>query len=312
MFELSDFDNPITKPKPFPVKTLNTQYRSIKDIGDLFSHYAYSGKVESKKDIAERKSLSFTKENLKPFTIMRFPIDKFERLLKRERLVHSPYQIYAAIYSIEIAKYISDKINVQWPDKIEKKKIDDDLDIDALNASKWTIGIICPYKAQSSIIERLIPERKDDDKFVILCGTVHSFQGDECDIVISLFNPPPSISPFISLNNKNIMNVSISRAKQYQILIAPDEDTDMYEDLEQVNDIVGIIKKNYPDSYDEFGSDKMEEIIFGEKDYIRNNSMVTKHQKINRYNEADYRWEIRCDEEAVDIHISETIIKSVN
>ena len=65
-----------------------------------------------------------------------------------------------------------------------------------------------------------------------------------------------------------------------------------------------IIKKKYPDGYDELGSDKMEEILFGEKNYIRNNSMVTKHQKINRYNEADYRWEVRCDEESVDIHIS--------
>jgi hypothetical protein len=37
---------------------------------------------------------------------------------------------------------------------------------------------------------------------------------------------------------------------------------------------------------------------------LRNKIMVTKHQKINRYNEADYRWEVRCDEEAVDIHIS--------
>ena len=235
---------------------------------------------------------------------MRFPIHKDDRLLKRQQLPYSSYHIYAAIYCIEIAKYISDKINMQWSDKSDNKKIDDDLDIDALNASKWTIGIICPYKAQSSIIERLIPERKDNDKFVILCGTVHSFQGDECDIVISLFNPPPSINSFISLNNKNIMNVSISRAKQYQIIIAPDEDTHMYEDLEEINDIVGIIKQNYPEGYDEFGSDKMEEILFGEKNYIRTNSMVTKHQKINRYNEADYRWEVRCDEEAVDIHIS--------
>ena len=193
---------------------------------------------------------------------------------------------------------------MEWPDKSDKKIIEDDLDIDTLNESKWTIGIICPYKAQSSIIERLIPERKNDDKFIIISGTVHSFQGDECDIVISLFNPPPSISPFISLNNKNIMNVSISRAKQYQILIAPAEDTRMYEDLEEMNKIIDIIKENFPDGYIEYESDQIEEILFGEKNYIRNNSMVTKHQKINRYIEADYRWEVRCDDEAVDIHVS--------
>jgi len=312
MFELIDFVNPTTKPKNFPVKTLSTQYRSMKDIGDLFSHYAYSGQVDSMKKISERNPLHFIKEDFKAFTLIRFPVSKSERLLNPIRLVYSPYHIYSAIYSIEIAKFISSKINEQWSHKNDDKEIDDELDLDALNKSKWTIGIICPYKAQSSIVERLIPDREGDDKCIILSGTVHSFQGDECDIIISLFNPPPKISPYISLNNMNIMNVSISRAKQYLIMVLPDENMRFYEDLSQLIDIVNIIKEKYPDGYNEYTSDQMEEILFGEKNYIQTNSMVSKHQRVNRFNEADYRWEVRCDEEAVDIHISETTLKLVN
>ena len=95
-------------------------------------------------------------------------------------------------------------------------------------------------------------------------------------------------------------------------MVLPDENMRFYEDISQLIDIVNIIKEKYPDGYNEYTSDQMEEILFGEKNYIQTNSMISKHQKINRFKEADYRWEIRCDEEAVDIHISETTIKAVN
>ena len=89
MFELIDFVNPTTKPKIFPVKTLSTQYRSMKDIGDLFSHYAYSGQVDSMKKISERNPLHFIKEDFKAFTLIRFPVSKSERL---QRYLHRDLQ----------------------------------------------------------------------------------------------------------------------------------------------------------------------------------------------------------------------------
>lgn len=305
MFELDNFLIPTTKPKEFQVTKLNKQFRSIQDIGDLFSFYAYSGQIKSIKNVDERRQLEFINGNLKPFTIIRFPVTRSERLMSPMRLKYSPYQIYSAILTVEVAKLISKKIKHQWINKNLNYTVKDDLDIDLLNKSKWTIGIISPYKAQASIIERLLPETKLDHNFIFISGTVHSFQGDECDIIISLYNTPPNISPSISLNNKNIMNVSISRAKQYLIIVLPEEEVRYYNDLKELNEIIDIIKKKYPNEYDEYKSEKMEEVLFGEKNYIQANSMITKHQKINSYNEADYRWEVRCDEEAVDLHISD-------
>ena len=73
----------------------------------------------------------------------------------------------------------------------------------------------------------------------IQIGTIHGFQGDECDIVISLFNPPPSISnsPDMFLNKQNILNVSISRAKDYLFILMPDEKTENLYNLRKVNKI---------------------------------------------------------------------------
>jgi len=75
-----------------------------------------------------------------------------------------------------------------------------------------------------------------------------------------------------------------------------------------VRTILRLIKEKYPNGYHEYTSDEMEQILFGEINYIQTNSMVSKHQKVNRYSEADYRWEVRCDEESVDVHISENTV----
>ncbi len=57
----------------------------------------------------------------------------------------------------------------------------------------------------------------------ILVGTIHSFQGDECDIIIVVLNQPPIIStdPRMFLNKQNILNVAISRARDYLFIVMP-------------------------------------------------------------------------------------------
>lgn len=54
-------------------------------------------------------------------------------------------------------------------------------------------------------------------------GTIHGFQGDECDIVFAIFNTPPYISRSknMFLNKRNIINVSISRARDYLFIVMP-------------------------------------------------------------------------------------------
>ncbi len=83
-----------------------------------------------------------------------------------------------------------------------------------------TIGVITPFRKQKETIEASL-DLKDTDKIHI--GTIHSFQGDEKDIII--------ISPSIKKNtkkktfdwlknNKELINVGTTRAKEELIVVA--------------------------------------------------------------------------------------------
>ena len=63
------------------------------------------------------------------------------------------------------------------------------------------------------------------DTISVQTGTIHGFQGDECEIIISVYNPPPSITPKkeMFLNKKNIINVSISSLAIKTTVIKEDE-----------------------------------------------------------------------------------------
>ena len=49
--------------------------------------------------------------------------------------------------------------------------------------------------------------------------------------------------------------------------------------------------------------DKIEEIIFGKKFFIENNTFVTSHQLTNVYTKASKRYEVRIDEKSIDIQL---------
>lgn len=52
-------------------------------------------------------------------------------------------------------------------------------------------------------------------------------------------------------------------------------------------------------------ADKIEEILFNEKGYIENNTFVTIHQMANVYSRPASKYEVRIDENSVDIQIDE-------
>lgn len=79
-----------------------------------------------------------------------------------------------------------------------------------------TIGIISPFKTQASLIKKLVSEsplkRHIDEKLI---GTVHTFQGDEKDIVIfSTTYGSEETCSFLD-SNRSILNVAVSRAKDH-------------------------------------------------------------------------------------------------
>jgi superfamily I DNA and/or RNA helicase len=98
------------------------------------------------------------------------------------------------------------------------------------------IGIVCPYLAQATLVEKMLAAFHHPH-ISIITGTVHRFQGDEFDLILNLLNPPPTISSNIFLNNQNILNVAISRARDYLILLRP-----VIDGLGQIKRLETILK----------------------------------------------------------------------
>ena len=89
-----------------------------------------------------------------------------------------------------------------------------------------TIGIVTPYRGQVKLIEKLILEKKYPNKFkaLIKVGTIHAFQGSECDLII--FDTVDSITENIGKlyrfdSGKRLVNVALSRAK-YKLIVCGD------------------------------------------------------------------------------------------
>lgn len=102
------------------------------------------------------------------------------------------------------------------------------------------------------------------------------------------------------MNRKNIINVAISRARDYLFLVMPDNDTEKVENLWLIKKVENLFHNR---DYSEFSSADMENLIFGSKQYIEDNSFSTGHQNVNIYTKPERIYEIRSDDNAVDIQI---------
>ena len=121
--------------------------------------------------------------------------------------------------------------------------------------------------------------------------------------MFAVFNPPPAISssPEMFLNRQNIINVSVSRARDYIFIVMPDDQTENVANLRLVKQIEGLFKKN--GKYSEYRSNDIETLIFGTPKYLEENSFTTSHQSVNVYGLPNRRYEIRSEETAIDVQI---------
>lgn len=277
------FKSPQTEPHDFEIVNLPIQYRSIPPLGKLFSEFTYNGILQHSREIQEKRPLNISGLGLKEITFIRFPVNRFESIYRSQRLEGgSSYQIYSAIFTVEFGIFLSEEI-------IKTSK------------ENWKIGIICPYAAQATVVEKMLSamQTKLSQQVEILTGTIHGFQGDEFDIILNLLNPPPSISPNIFLNKQNIINVSVSRAKDYLIFILPEN----VDGLTKIQYLGSIIQNNLSPYFQELNSRDVEKIIFNQADYIYENSFITTHQRVNVYSKPDKKYEVRCEDNAIDIQL---------
>ncbi|GAB3910637.1 DEAD/DEAH box helicase [Mucilaginibacter boryungensis] len=287
MVELDRFLDPVTVPHQYEVKNLQKQYRSLPTIGNVFSHFTYKGILEHHRTADEQKQLNIDGLHFKDINIIKFPVSKYESIFKPNTLNKSNYQVYSALFSVEFAKHLCHQI-------------------ESTHKDKFRIGIICPYKAQATLIEKLLAQQHTDtEKAEVLVGTIHGFQGDECDIIIAIFNPPFSISksPGRFLNKQNILNVSISRARDYLFIFMPDDDTQDVNNLYKIKQIERLVNHHAKGRCATYNSNVVEEKIFGSSTYIYDNSFATSHQSVNVYSKPEKKYEVRCEEVAIDVQI---------
>jgi hypothetical protein len=193
--------------------------------------------------------------------------------------------VYSALFTFEYVCYLAHAIAENNPGKY------------------FSIGIIAPYRAEADMIEKLLAFENLPKEIDVQVGTVHGFQGDECDIILAVFNTPPSISKSkdMFLNKKNIINVSISRARDYLFVIMPDDKTEKVNNLTCIKSIEQLIHKT--DVWNEFNSSDLEDLIFDDPKFLEKNTFSTTHQSVNVYGLPEKKYEVRTEDTAVDVQI---------
>lgn len=289
MVRLNSFTRPMTVPYDYPIKFLTTQYRSIPEIGEVFSKFAYDGILEHHRETGSRRPLAIGGLlDIKPLNIIKFPVSKYESIYRPKRLQgKTPYQVYSALFAFEFVKFLARRI-------------------EGVNENDpYRIGVIAPYRAQADLIDKLMVSARFPNHVDVQVGTIHGFQGDECDLVIAVFNPPPKISGHkeMFLNKLNIVNVSISRARDYLIILMPDDETENIDNLALVKQLEKLCKGQ--SVWSEHFAPLVEEVMLGCQTYLEDNSFSTSHQLVNVYGKAEKRYEIRSEDNALDVQIHE-------
>jgi len=286
------FTSPATTPHAFEITRLTTQYRSIPVIGEMFSRFTYGGILQHHRQPVSQRTLQIDHFDLRPLNIIKFPVSKYESIYRAKRLQgKTPYHIYSALFTFEFTKHIASQI--------QKNQSDD---------KTFKIGIIAPYRAQANLIDKLIASwRQVPSNVSLQTGTIHGFQGDECDIIITVFNPPPGISssPKMFLNKQNILNVSISRARDYLFILMPDDQTENISQLQKVKEIETLAKASK--EYSETHANLIEDLIFGQSNYLEENAFSTSHQIVNVYSKPEKRYEVRSEDVAIDVQIHDNL-----
>ena len=288
MVNLNRFDKPVTEPIQFEITNLTTQYRSVPAIGEVFSRYSYAGLLKHHRRQNEQKTITLPGLPMKSVNFIQFKVEKYDNIFGAKKLAGSNVQIYSVLLVTEICGYIARKY--KGKDSI-------------------SVGIICPYVAESQMIERLIEQQEGvPENISFNVGTIHGFQGDECDIVLVVFNPPKAMSSQpdrIMLNRKHIINVAISRAKDYLFLLIPHPATEGFQNLFEIKRLGKIASATGKENIQYYTSDDIEQILFGKKFFLENNTFVTSHQMANVYSEPGMKYEVRIDESSVDVQIAD-------
>lgn len=282
------FAKPATEPHNYTVTNLEMQYRSTPAIGEVFSRFTYDGSLKHYRKTEAQRPLNLNGIDTKPLNLIKFPVSRYESIYRAKRLVSgTPYQTYSALFTFEFLRWLSGQIQRN-------------------DAGKFSIGVVAPYRAQANLLNRLNDSwTSKPDAVEIQVGTIHGFQGDECDIILAVFNPPPTISASsrMFLNKQNILNVAISRARDYLFIIMPDNETEGIQNLQKIAKIENLIRMG--GAFNDFVSHGVEDMMWGNSKYLEENTFSTGHQMVNVYRKPERYYEVRSDDSAIDVQVHE-------
>lgn len=174
-----------------------------------------------------------------------------------EVLLRNHYRCNKEIIGFNNKKYYNSKLKIQSKSKepeplvymdvksdntqiknTSPAEVEEVVEYALLNKDK-SIAVITPFVNQKQLIENAIKQNKLSN---LVCGTVHAFQGDEKDVVLfsTAISERTSSGTYNWLkNNKELINVATSRAKEKLVLLtngkelerlhAGQTDDDLYE-----------------------------------------------------------------------------------
>lgn len=264
------------------IDNLQIQYRSVDEIGNVFSTISYKSLLKNGRDYANKPvkelPINFYSSLKSKISFIDLPIDLSNSIMEPKKLLYSPYHVYSGIIASELISNLDKCIG---------------------NKEKYSVGIISPYKAQAMLINKLITSSGISNNITVFCDTVHGFQGDECDIVLFVVNPNNTYytgHPNSLLSKGYIYNVAISRAKDHLWIICP---FNAIKNNTHVNKLIEVAGSNKT----MVQADKLEQYLFGEKDYILKNTYLTGHDNINVFGQVEMSYFIKAGATAIDIQL---------
>lgn len=280
MVGLYGFKDAISNYDRYKVTALMTQYRSVPVIGNLVSKFAYDGLLKSYNNRSKQKPLTLDSIPTNNINYFAFPVRHMDSLFELSSVDGSSIHLYSAIFTYNFARYIAEQCANHYPN------------ID------YTIGIVCPYRKQADIVQQLIDGKEISvPNCSIQSGTVHSFQGDECDIMILLMNPPAVMTSNSHILNENIINVGISRARDYLFIITSDTQDQKFVTRNKLG-ILSTSNRTVHKCLD------IERIIFGKSNYIFDNTDIRCHLPVNVYSGGLSEYNVRISDDAIDIQMN--------
>ena len=105
-----------------------------------------------------------------------------------------------------------------------------------------SIGVITPFANQKELINQKLKEKGLDN---VVCGTVHAFQGDEKDVVLfslALTDRTNQGTYTWLKNNKELINVAVSRAKDQLIVLSSSKELERLHEKSDDDDLYELVQ----------------------------------------------------------------------